>query len=318
MTAARHLAACALLAGLALTSASCTEGTPPHSPHDGARESGRVMVEVHAPSSVPYAPALLGTGPAPVMVVVANDGVEPLDVSRLAVRFEASGGGVAVRCVDEAPPRTAEPTTLAAGARRTFDRSLDCRLPLAGPYQVAVSVAFGRDRAWRLVRTYEVEVVAAAGLEPRPLNDSGLVATIGGALESGTADRRGHPRIALALINTGTVPLEIPPLRVETRVRRQETPWTCTSAAVPLSSPPAIAAGATFRHPFDVSCLGFDVRGSYDVEVVLLVGSDRAVSLGHLRIDVTDDPARVLPAPLPSPSPAPTPAATVPQSTPAL
>lgn len=285
-----------LAAVLSVFALACTEA-PPQSPHD----VGGYRVDVQAPERMAYAPALLGTGPTPMKVVVVNEGAEPLDVSKLSLRFDASGGGVAVHCTEDADPRTSEPGVLAPGARFAFERGVDCRLPLAGPYRVEVFVAFGRDRTWRLVRTYGVDVIAPPGLEPRPLNDSGLLGTIGAAPLAGSADRRGHPRVGLALTNTGGIPIELPPLRVETRATRAGSPWACTSPAVRLSAPPALAAGATHREPFEVGCLGLDVHGQYDVEVMLLVGEDRRVSLGHLRIDVTDDPARVLPAPSPAP-----------------
>lgn len=282
----------ALFVPLAMVSMlSCTEALAP-SP---ARSPEPVRIEVRSPERLPYTPSLLGTGPARVAIVIENRGAETLDVSNLALKLDAARAGLAVECLDRPDARgSSDPSALRPGQSHTFERALDCRLPLAGRYDVAVAVAFGRDRGWRVIRTYALEVVAPPELAPRAIDDSGLYATIGAAPVAGSPTKQGHPRVAIALTNTGATPIELPALRVETRVRRKDTPWTCTSTATRLAAPAALAAGGIHREPFEVSCLGFDVEGAYDVEVVLLVGADRAVSLGHLRIDVQDDdPAHV-------------------------
>lgn len=282
-----------------LAIAACTEA-PPQSPHD----TDRFTLDVRSPDAVTYVPSLLGTGPMPLTVTVANQSDEMLDVSALALRIEATQAGLALRCDEQAEGRRAEPTQLAPGKSFTFRRELDCRLPLAGTYAVAVAVAFGRERTWRTVRSYALDVSAPEGLEPRALDDTGLFATIGAAPLAGAPTKGGHPRAAIALTHTGPTPLELPPMRVETRVRRSDTPWACTSKSAMLATPPALAPGAVYREPFDVTCLGLDVPGIYDVEVLLWMGrsspaartaalGERAVPLGHLRIEVEDDPARL-------------------------
>lgn len=282
-------------AALALVmAAACTEAPP-----QTALEAAGAAIDVHAPERAAIAPALLGTGPSFVDVTVANRGNSPLDVSKLALRLEATWGEMTLECVQTAEVRAPEPSVLLPGKSFTFERALDCRLPLEGRYEVRTFVAFGRDRSWRQVSIYDLEVTAPPGLEARPVNDSGLFATIGASPVAGGSSRLGHPRAALALTNSSSIPLELPPMRVETRVLRDGAAWSCVSAAKPLATPPALGAGAVHREPFDVSCLGFDVPGRYDVEVILLVGADRAVSLGHVRIEVQSDPARLRHAPFP-------------------
>lgn len=281
------------LVGVAVVLISCTEALPPAT---SAPAPDPVHIEVRSPERVPYTPSLLGTGPTTIAVAIANRGAAPLDVSKLAVRIDAVWQGIAVECRSQAETRSREPSVLRPGEAHSFERAVDCRLPLAGRYAVTVAVAFGADRTWRTVRTYALEVTAPPELAPRALDDHGLVATIGASPAAGNAEKRGHPRVAIALANTTADGMALPPLRVETRARRTSAAWACSSTAS-FAAPATLAAGEIYRAPVDVSCLGFDVAGAYDVEVVLLV-ADRAIALGSLRIEVSDDPARVLPAPI--------------------
>jgi hypothetical protein len=280
---------------IALATLACSEALtarPPNALPEG------IGVDVQAPERVPYTPSLLGTGPTSVVVVIANQGAEPLDVSKLALRVVAARPGLSLECPEEEGYADHDPAVLEPGKSHRFAREVDCRLPFAGRYTLSVAVALGPERAWRPAKTRELEVTAPPELAPRLMDDRGLIATIGATRFAGNATKRGHPRVGIALSNVGAGPIELPPVRVETRARHRDAPWSCTSTAAALSFPTRLESGSVHRRSVDVACLGFDAPGPYDVEIVLGIGDDRQIPLGSLRIDIGDDPAYVLPAPL--------------------
>lgn len=265
--------------------------------------SGDVTVDLRAPLRVRYVPHLLGPAKPTLGVIVTNRSRAPVDVSNLTVRVDAAREGVAFRCAEKvgAPVGEREPVVLQPGQSFTFERALDCALPLVGSYAVRVAVSFGAGEwaAPREVRAFTLRVAAVKTEEPRAVEGvTGLFAGLGasGVVLGGDTASGAHGRVAVAIVNGGRVPLELPPLKLALRVTKLGTPIPCEDEPTPLKAPRVLGAGAVYTEPIDVSCIGLGRAGAYDVEARLLqpggADGDRVTELGTVRIVVDASPAR--------------------------
>lgn len=261
-----------------------------------------VAVELRAPKRARWLSSTLSPATPPLAVVVTNRSAAPIDVSDLRVHLDAVREGVSFRCAVEVgpPPGAREPSALAPGESFVFERAIDCTLPLTGRYDLKASVSFGQSasRAPRAVRALTLDVKAPEKLEPRPVNAlPGVFAAIGSSAVLVGESGRGSGRIAVALVNGSSRPVALPTLHLALQVFRAGSPIPCEDAPIALAVPSPLAPGDVHRAPVDVSCLGLDTPGKYEVVVRLRIGerADSAEELGRLRIEISDDPARRMP-----------------------
>lgn len=281
------LASCALPAPLPAPNAPPAESTT-----TGASEpAARVGVEVRAPSRLRYSPAVLGAPRTAVEVVVTNRTSDELDVTRLRLRFAAIREGVSFGCYPDgvASFSAREPTSLAPGATFTYQRWLDCELPLTGTYELRPSVTFGRSAAAISVAPLRVRVVAPRSSDPEPIDDRGLFIAVGTSKFVTSRPGRGNASAEVAVVNGSTRALSTPRIRLLTRVRLNGYPLTCESDSVAVDVPPVLASGAVYRERVDVPCVGLEHPGVYGIEVRALLDETREVLFGTLRVEITRD-----------------------------
>lgn len=263
-----------------------------------------VAVAVQAPLRARYDPSLGGAVKPSLGVVVTNRSSQPLDVSDLRVHLEVTRDGVSHRCAKAvgAPPGDREPTTLGSGDSHTFDRELDCALPLVGAYSVRVGVSFGHGvfSAPRDVRAFGLTVTALPNVEPREVGGlPGLWAAIGSSNKLAGGQGRGFGRTLLTLVSASPKPIEVPPMRLALRVYRVGNPIPCEDEPLALSTPAVLAPGDSYHQSIEISCLGLAEPGTYDIAARLVVPrgleGDRVIALGRFRLDVVTDPTYFLP-----------------------
>lgn len=281
------LASCARPAPLPASLASSAETTTT----GASAAAGRVGVEVRAPSRLRYSPAVLGAPRAPVEVVVTNRTSEDLDVTGLRLRFAAVREGVSFGCHPDgvASFSAREPRSLAPGATFTYQRWLDCELPLTGIYELRPAVTFGRAVAAISVAPLRVRVVAPRTSDPEPIDDRGLFIAIGTSKFVASRPGRGNASAEVAVVNGSTRGLSTPRIRLLTRVRINGYPLTCESDSVAVDVPPVLASGAVYRERVDVPCVGLEHPGVYGIEVRALLDETREVLFGTLRVEITRD-----------------------------
>jgi hypothetical protein len=262
-----------------------------------------VDVQARGPMRVRYDSNISGAVAPSLAVVVTNRSSQSLDVSDLLAHLEAVRDGVAFRCASEVgvPLGVREPSTLAPGASHTFDRALDCALPLVGTYSVRIAVSFGngRFRTARDVRAFSLTVTAPPNAGPREVEGQpGLWAAMGASRQLVGGAKSGHGHTVVTLVNSSDKPIEVPRMRLAVRVYRGGNPIPCVDQPVALGTPAVLGPGDAYSEPADLSCLGLAVPGSYEVAARLLVpgGSegDRETALGRLHIDVVADPNAVI------------------------
>lgn len=266
------------------------------------RRPANISIEIRAPNRARWLSSTLSPASTPLGVVVTNHSPAPVDVSDLRVHLEAVREGVSFHCANEIGPApdAREPPALESGESFEYERTMDCTLPLTGRYSVKTWVSFGQgpSRVTRPVRELALEVMAPDHLEPKPLSIlPGLYGAVGSSALLVGESGRGSGRIAVALVNGAARPLALPTLRLAVRVFRSGSPIPCEDAPIKLDAPSPLAAGEPYRVPVDVSCLGLDTPGKYEVVVRLLLderGDPARASeeLGRLRVEISDDPAR--------------------------
>ncbi len=261
--------------------------------------AGRVDVAVRPPTRVVWTSSTLGPTKPLLRIVVTNDSATALDVSNLRVHLDATREGSPYRCAETAgpAPNAREPSSLPPRASFTFDRAIDCALPLTGSYAVRVGVSFG-DGAWRephAVQTFKLDVTPGGRDEPRPVAlVPGMWAALGASRSLGGESGAGFGRIALLLVNGSSASIAPPPLRLVLSVHRAGTSIPCEDAPIVVQAPPALAAGASFHQTLEVSCLGLHATGNYEVVGRLMTDAGEA-EVGRLRVEITRDPSLVTP-----------------------
>ena len=201
-----------------------------------------------------------------------------------------------------APLGEREPSTISPGASFTFERALDCALPLVGAYSVRVAVSFGKGafRTPRDVQAFILTVTALPNVEPREIEGlPGLWAAMGLNSKLAGGAGRENGRTLLTIVNGTRKPIELPRMRLALRVYKVGNPIPCVDEPRDLKLPAVLGPGDAYNELVEVSCLGLAVPGTYDVAARLIVprGSegDREIALGRLRIDVLNDPTLFIP-----------------------
>lgn len=261
-------------------------------------------MRVRAPLHARYEPTLAGAAKPSLAVIVTNGSAQPLDVSDLRVHLNATRKGVAFRCASEvgAPLGEREPVVLAPGQSFTFDRELDCALPLVGAYAVRVAVSFGKGafRMPRYLEAFTLTVTALPSVEPREVEGvPGLWASMGSNDKLAGGVGRGFGRTVLTIVNATHRPIELPRMRLVLRVYKVGNPIPCVDQPRDLPLPTVLGPGDAYNELVEVSCLGLAVAGTYDVAPWLIVPrgaeGDREIALGRLRVDVVTDPTLFIP-----------------------
>ena len=250
-----------------------------------------VRAELRGPARIQYRPSVLGPGRPTLRVTITNRGREPLDVGDLRVHLSALREGVAFPCTPDAgaSPDAREPRSLPSNTTATFERTVDCSLPLVGVYAVRVGVSFGHGdwASTREVKTFALGIFAAEDTGPRPIEGvTGLYGVVGAnpLLPGGIGAGVGH--IIVALVNGGQAPLEMPRLRLALRVYRLGSAIPCEDEPLKLAAPRVLSPGAVYQERIEVSCLGLEIPGRYEVIARILGEPDRETEVGRLRIDV--------------------------------
>jgi hypothetical protein len=145
-----------------------------------------------------------------------------------------------------------------------------------------------------MVRSFTLGVTAPRNAEPRPIAAvPGLWAALGASGVLFSDSGQGHGRVALALVNASPGPIELPALRLGLRVYRGGGTIACEEAPQVVAAPAALGAGAVHREPIEVSCLGLDVPGDYEVAARLIAPGGEA-PIGRLGVRVASDPSLVV------------------------
>jgi hypothetical protein len=261
------------------------------------REDVAVSVVLQSPMHVRWVQTTLGASKPTLGVVVVNRGAATVDVSNLRVHLDAIRESVSFHCAEEvgAASGSREPTSLAAGASFTFERTLDCALPLVGSYAIRVGVSFGHGDWSKLreVRAFNLRVFATHELEPRHVEPvPGLWGALGASNVMNGRRAGGPGRLVVALVNGGRTPLELPRFRLALRVYRVGVPVPCEDAPIELKTPPVLGVGESYHEPIDVSCLGLGVLGKYDIAGRLEIGTNGdgwQTELGRIRVEISNE-----------------------------
>jgi hypothetical protein len=310
--AARYVAAALLSACAPAASSSdlrrCAPWTAPSAAPSAAPPTFRLSLR--APSRVTYDPQALGASGAFVTVVLQNVGACTANVPRLHASFAASRDGVAFRCNAHvgAPVGAMEPSWLGPGQSFSFERLLDCSMPLTGRYEVTVAVHPVEDEAGAqgapqpagtFAGSFAVDVVAHDGEAPHPLPACpGLYALMTGASTappySAGVSTAGRYSLVLARVNAANREAVVGPARLSLAVSRDGTPISCPAGQSVPVPPATLEAGAINVDRVPLPCEPLP-EGRYGIVGTLALGGGDAIEIGHVEVVVTTE----LPFPAP-------------------
>jgi hypothetical protein len=278
-------------------------------PPDGARlpSHPELQAAVHAPARAPYDPNALGPAGRTIAVALTNRGTQTVAIGELRASFTASRDGVAFPCREHigGSPRNREPSALPPGHSFTFERDLDCTMPLPGQYDVKVFLRLGRDDAalpQEPAGAFVLELFATSPRVPHPFpSRRGLYALMTGNRRTPplSADewKRGDYHVVVALINAGTQTVRVGAGKLAFQVCRQGAKTLCTGQAEAVPLPNELGAGAV--HVVQAPIAGApSAEGRYEIVGRLSLGDGGDdVEIGRIPLHVSGDPSLYAPEP---------------------
>ncbi len=268
-----------------------------------AHASG-LRASLTAPSQAPYVAPSLGVAGQSVSIRLLAAGPGVVDIGRVRVAYTATREGVSFPCAQ--PVTTArEPASLEAGQAFSFERDLDCSMPLPGRYEVGVRLALqGAEPtgpAADLLGTFTLDVVAR-GSVPKPYpSRPGLYALMVGDRMTrplpAEAWNRGDYHVVVALVNAGPAAVPLGPGQLTFSTYKVGSPLPCSGQAEVLALPEQLAPGVVQTVQVPVACAP-SAEGRYDIVGRLSLGTDGpTIEVGRVPLTVTGDPIRFAPAP---------------------
>jgi hypothetical protein len=257
---------------------------------------------LRAPARLAYDPQSLGAARQFVSISLENVGDRGVPVAHLHASFATTRDGVAFPCNAHVhgPIGAIEPLRLDAGQSFTFERALDCTMPLPGRYDVRVWIhgagheeTGDRPGAGVFVGSFSVDLTAN-GDAPHPVvSHVGLYAMMTGAPTSPpmTADAwaKGGYRVVVALVNGTQQPMAVGPCRLSLLLFRQGAPLPCTGRQERLDEPDTLAPGGVYIVRVPVTCAPAE-EGRYQIIGRLAVGSAADAEIGRVGLLVTESP----------------------------
>jgi hypothetical protein len=263
-----------------------------------------LSVALSAPATAPYVPSAAGPASPTIALRVTNTAPAAVNVENARVAFMATRQGVAFPCHDHGAGalHDHEPAWLAPGATVKYERALDCAMPALGRYEVAVFLAFGRERSAPVDRVgaIDLDVVAAGPGAPRPLPGRAEVqaALVGEAVARplpAYAWKRGDFRVHALLVNTGADPIVVGPFRATLKVASKARAIDCAPDLLETRiDAVTLRPGRPRVFPLAVRC-DLESQGDYEIRASLATADAGPFEIGSLHLQVREelDPTRV-------------------------
>jgi len=250
---------------------------------------------VRGPARLDYNPQSLGPVGSFVSIRLQNVGQRAVALGRLHASFEATRDGVAFGCNSHVDRREGaiEPTQLAPSQAFTFERLLDCAMPLPGRYDVRVWMHPGdREDSRTFVGSLQVDVEGKDGNVPRPVPPrAGLYALMMGAPAVRPMTEvewtQCSYRVVLALVNGGHDVVRVGPAYLAVLEFRRGTPVPCAGRRQQVDEPAVLAPGAIHLVRVPVACAPTR-EGQYDLVGRFALDGGQEIEIGRVGLLVTE------------------------------
>jgi len=259
-----------------------------------------LSIDVTTPPTVAYDIAKLGPSTRTVSVRITNGGERPADITGLDVSFSASRNGVSFPCAVH-PASTAgaqDPSWLPPGELFTFEKEIDCSMPLPGRYNLQVFTRFQEDsphEAPDFVDQVTFEIFPGLhSPSPYPSRKGLYVAMSGDAVTRPLPPEgwaRGDYHVVVAVINSTDEPIAVGTARLSFLTYKSNASLPCSGEAATLRFPAVILPGTMVTLPAPVTCAPSE-QGIYTIvgQLTLLQAGDVALEIGKVDLMVTSDP----------------------------
>ena len=103
-----------------------------------------LRVVITPPRSAPYEVTTFGPAARSVDIRLVNEGKSPVDIAGFGAVFTAKRNDVEYQCRarDREVVEEHQPSSLSPGESRSFDRDINCLMPMPGRYEIGVYLTF--------------------------------------------------------------------------------------------------------------------------------------------------------------------------------
>jgi len=262
-----------------------------------------VRASLRAPPRFAYDAQSLGVAGQFVSIRLENVTGRVVPIDHLHAAFSATREGVAFACNTHvrAGAGAIEPARLEPGQSVTFERLLDCTMPLPGRYDVRVWIhAADRDESERdragiglFAGSFQVDVTPNGNI-PRPVSSrAGLYALMTGASTAppmpADAWAKGGYEVVVALINASNRAVAVGPSHASLLVFKTGAPLPCAGRQERLAEPETLAPGGVRVTRVPVECAPTE-EGHYEIVGRFAVGNAPEEEIGRVGLLVTQSP----------------------------
>ncbi len=252
-----------------------------------------------APSAI-YDPIAIGPVGQLVWIRLTNTGTQSRAVDHLDVSFSAARNGVSFPCEEHAAnlARVHEPSWLEPGEGFTFERELDCRMPLVGRYDVRAYVRLGNAPAAErgdLAGTFPLELIAHGTTVPQPYpSRDGLFVLLTGSRGThplaAEAWARGDYHVVVAVINGSRRNVRVGPASLAFLVYKEGSSLPCSGQGESLALPEELPPGGLRVVHAPVACAPSEEGRYVIVGRLSLRDVGQEIEVGRVPLEVTRDP----------------------------
>lgn len=264
------------------------------------RAPAHLDVEIDKPAPSHFDATRLGPADRTVRIHVKNDGDRVIALTPVEVTFSAARNGVVFPCGTSTwQPKTRQPERLAPNATFTFEREIDCAMPLPGSYDLEAHVSFGKGLSVDRPISF---VVLDSPLAPvaYPGRDGIYVTLLGGPYTPPLSEHeweRGVYHVVVAVINAGSTRAPLGEGRLFFLTYRAGSRLPCSGQSEALPFPAYIEPGSIAKVPSPVACAPSE-EGIYEIVGGFALGAkEPAMQIGRIHLTVSSEPPLFAPAP---------------------
>jgi hypothetical protein len=277
------------------------------SPRDAASRTDGVALEMHpgfrvvvdGPRSAHYDMSTFGPSRRSLSIRLINGSEHPIDITDVGAQLAVTWNGVVFPCPNH--PRTTasghNPSSLPPGESYTFERDVDCTMPLPGQYDVRVYITFKQpsDQAPAELADHFTFDVMQGIHAPRPYpSRPGLyIAMVGDTVARPLPPEdwaRGDYHVVLGIINGSAHSILLGPVKLSFLTYKGMSSLPCSGQAESLPFPEEITSGTILTATAPVTCAPSE-EGAYEiVGRFALASGGPEIEIGRIDLAVTSDP----------------------------
>jgi hypothetical protein len=258
-----------------------------------------LRVSITGPTTSEYDPSIFGPSRRTVSVRLTNEGDHPVDMSGVDALFSVTRDSVTFPCARRGhrSAQTRAAFNLPPGESFTFERDVDCLMPIAGRYAIGVFIGFD-EPSGRTTPDFADEFtleILPSPRAPRPYpSRAGLYVVLGGDTVTrplpAASWARGDYHVVVAVINASADSIAVGPARLAFLTYKGSSSLPCSGQDEALTFPATLEPGSMVTVPAPVACAP-STEGIYEIVGKLGFANDEPkLEIGRVDLTVTTRP----------------------------